>query len=92
VSALKAPQDLQQDAVSGREAAQEAGKAPAGVAGWQYGDLKAHGAGSPARKLQSYLAERLHRPHRISVRATLATIAVLCLSMTVAGFYLITFG
>jgi hypothetical protein len=92
VSALKAPQDLQQDAVSGREAAQEAGKAPAGVAGWQYGDLKAHGAGSPARKLQSYLAERLHRPHRISVRATLATLAVLCLSMTVAGFYLITFG
>ena len=81
MSALKAPQDLQQDAVSGREAAQEAGKAPAGVAGWQYGDLKAHGAGSPARKLQSYL-----------VRATLATLAVLCLSMTVAGFYLITFG
>lgn len=92
MSALKAPQDLHQDALSGREAAQEAGKAPAGVAGWQYADLKAHGAGSPARRLQSYLAERLHKPHRISVRATLATIAVLCLSMTVAGFYLITFG
>ncbi|MEZ6000790.1 hypothetical protein [Hyphomonas sp.] len=57
---------------------------------WQFGDLKVHGAGSPARKLQSHLAERLHQANRIPIRGALATLAVLCLSLSLAGLYLLT--
>ena len=60
--------------------------------GWQFGDLKAHGAGSPARKLQSHLAERLHSANRLPIRGALATLAIVCLSMSVAGLYLLTFA
>lgn len=84
MSALKAPKHNHQ------EASTEHGATPGaeGEPGWQFGDLKAHGAGSPARKLQAHLAERLHRVHPVSIRKTLATLAVLCLSMSVAGLYL----
>ena len=58
--------------------------------GWHIGDLKAHGDGSPARKLQSLLAERLHHADRMPVRGTLAMLAVVCLSLSVAGLYLMT--
>ena len=57
---------------------------------WQFGDLKAHGAGSPARKLQSQLAERLHQANRIPIRGALATLAILSLSLSLAGLYLLT--
>ncbi len=88
MSALKAPKDQHP------EAGAEHGEnplAPAGdTPGWQIGDLKAHAAGSPARDLQSQLVERLHPVRRSPIRGTLATLAVVCLSLSVAGLYLIT--
>ena len=58
-------------------------------------DAYASGGGfSPVRKLQTELvdtysaAEPLRRP-RVSITATLATIAVLCLALTVAALYLV---
>lgn len=88
MSALKAPKD--QHPETGAEHGENP-LAPAGdTHGWQFGDLKAHGAGSPARKLQSDLAARLHRAQRLPIRGALATIAIACLSLSVAGLYLIT--
>lgn len=45
---------------------------------------------SPARQLQSELAERLQKPAPVSLRATLATILVVCLAMSVAAISLLT--
>ena len=90
MSALKLPKHNHKDSDAGQ------GEAPQTSAeeahGWQYGDLKAHGAGSPARKLQSHLAERLHRANRLPIRGALATVVVACLSMSLAGLYLMTIG
>jgi hypothetical protein len=88
VSALKVPkhQQPETDAEYGETPTSPADKAH----GWQYGDLKAHGAGSPARRLQSHLAERLHRAEGLPIQGALATLAVLCLSLSLAGLYLIT--
>ena len=49
-----------------------------------------HGAESPVRKLQAELAARLTRRGPIMVYATLATLLVLCLSMSVAALLLLT--
>ena len=57
-------------------------------AGWYSGDLTTRVAESPARRLQAELFTQLRKPHRISIRSTLATLAVACLSMAVAGLYL----
>ena len=48
------------------------------------------GGTSPARQLQSELAESLNRPERISFRSTLATLLVLCLAMSIATLSLLT--
>lgn len=88
MSALKAPKDNHPETDAAHDA--EANAPARETHGWQFGDLKAHGAGSPARKLQSHLAERLHRANRLSIRGALATLAVICLSMSVAGLYLLT--
>ena len=87
MSALKVPkhQPPETDAEHGGNPAPSADEAH----GWQFGDLKAHGAGSPARRLQSHLAERLHGAEGLPIRGALATLAVLCLSLSIAGLYLI---
>jgi hypothetical protein len=90
VSALKAPKDHHPEADA--EHGADTGAPERDVHGWQFGDLKAHGADSPARKLQSHLAERLHRANRLPIRGALATLAAVCLSMSVAGLYLLTFA
>lgn len=88
MSALKVPKHHHPEVDSEHEVTPEASADNSHE--WQFGDLTAHGAESPARKLQSLLAERLHRAHRIPVRGTLAMLAVLCLSLSIAGLYLIT--
>lgn len=89
MSALKVPKHH-------HENGEERGAGPASPAreghGWQFGDLKAHGEGSPARKLQSHLAERLHQANRVPIRGALATLAILCLSLSLAGLYLLSIG
>nr|WP_321361881.1 hypothetical protein [uncultured Hyphomonas sp.] len=57
---------------------------------WPFGEPRGHGDASPALKLQSLLADRLHKADRFPVRGTLAMLAVLCLSLSVAGLYLMT--
>ena len=52
--------------------------------------LSPDSAESPARKLQSELARRLWKPRRFTVRTVIAVLLVLCLSMTIANFFLIT--
>ena len=55
---------------------------------WYSSDLTTRVAESPARRLQAELFTQLRKPHRISIRLTLATLAVACLSMAVAGLFL----
>jgi len=55
---------------------------------WYSGDLTTRVAESPARRLQAELFTQLRKPHRVSIRLTLATLAIACLSMAVAGLYL----
>lgn len=92
MSALKAPKHTSDETGTEGLTARDTEAAVKNADGWQFGDLKAHGAGSPARKLQSHLAARLHGANRLPIRGTLATLAVLCLSMSVAGLYLMTFA
>lgn len=53
-------------------------------------DGSVEGGISPARQLQTDLAERLQKPRPISLRATLATILVVCLAMSFATLSLLT--
>lgn len=45
---------------------------------------------SPARKMQSELAERLRQPDGVSGQKLLATLLVVCLSMSLATIILLT--
>jgi len=86
VSAVRAPQepnhDPKKDEGTPSRALQGHVRYPDGKA-----NQRVH---SPARKLQTELADRLQRPKQLSLRATLATVLVMCLSMSIAALSLLT--
>lgn len=85
MSAVRAPQDPK------HHPRQRSHSAPAESTHLRLPEDGATDAGaSPARQLQSELAERLQKPRPISLRATLATILVVCLAMSMATFSLLT--
>ena len=53
-------------------------------------EIKGHYRISPVQKMQADLAQRLHQPKTISFGAMVATLLVLCLSMSVATFVLLS--
>jgi hypothetical protein len=88
VAALKFHNTPKHDADHAPEAKNADAAGPKKQAGWYSGDLTTRVTESPARRLQAELFTQLRKPHRISIRSTLATLAIACLSMAVAGLYL----
>lgn len=89
MSAVRVPQEPNHDPKKDEGASSPAGTGlPSHV---RYPEGKAgQSAHSPARQLQTELADRLQRPKQLSFRATLATVLVMCLSMSIAALSLIT--
>lgn len=96
VSAVRVPQEPERHSKhSKKEGASEASSPAESYSHVRYPEGKAglHSRAqphSPARRLQHELVERLHRPKPVSLRAILAMLAVLCLSMSIATLTLLS--